>query len=72
MLGTGVATVGVFIVALAIPEAWDDSPGGLHGPAVLVGAYLFVRIVHLAVYSYAAGADRKLLRQVTISWYRLW
>ena len=36
----------IFVVALTIPEAWHDAPGGLDGPLVLVGAYLLVRCVH--------------------------
>ena len=39
-----VATVAMFIVALTVPEAWDDAPGGLNGPLVMVCAYLVVRI----------------------------
>ena len=40
-----------------IPEAWQDAPGGLNGRLVLVGAYLLVRSVHLAVYAVAATGD---------------
>ena len=38
-----VAMTALFVVALTIPEAWDDAEGGLYGPLVLVGAYLIVR-----------------------------
>jgi hypothetical protein len=41
------AMAAIFVVALTIPEAWQDAPGGLNGPLVLVGAYLVVRCVHL-------------------------
>jgi len=44
-----VAMAALFVVALAIPEAWDDGEGGLDGPLVLVVAYLLVRCVHLTV-----------------------
>jgi low temperature requirement protein LtrA len=40
--GMAVAMAAIFVVALTIPEAWQDAPGGLDGPLVLVGAYLEV------------------------------
>jgi hypothetical protein len=49
-----VAMAAMFVIALTIPEAWQDAPGGLNGPLVLVGAYLLVRCVHLTVYAVAA------------------
>ncbi len=58
------AMVALFIVALTIPEAFDDRPGGLSGPAVFVVAYAVVRLAHLAVYTFAAGDDRELRRTV--------
>ncbi|MET7775479.1 low temperature requirement protein A [Streptomyces mirabilis] len=64
--GMGLAMVGVFVAALALPEAWHDAPGGLAGPLVLTGAYLFVRCVHLVVYGLLARGDRALRRQVAI------
>jgi low temperature requirement protein LtrA len=63
-----VAMAAMFVVALTIPEAWQDAPGGLNGPLVLVGAYLLVRFLHLTVYSVAATGDPGLRRQVAISW----
>ena len=63
-----VAMAALFVVALTIPEAWDDAEGGLDGPLVLVGAYLIVRCVHLTVYGVAARDDPGLRRQLTISW----
>jgi low temperature requirement protein LtrA len=63
-----VAMAALFIVALTIPEAWDDAEGGLYGPLVLVGAYLIVRCVHLTVYGVAARGDPGLRRQLAISW----
>ncbi len=35
--GMAVAMAAIFVVALTIPEAWQDAPGGLSGPLVLVG-----------------------------------
>jgi low temperature requirement protein LtrA len=63
-----VAMAALFVVALTIPEAWDDAEGGFNGPLVLVGAYLIVRCVHLSVYTLAARGDRGLRRQLAISW----
>ncbi|MCI0142583.1 low temperature requirement protein A [Arthrobacter bambusae] len=64
MVGFGLATVGVFVVALSIPTAWEHADSGLPGPAVLVCAYLFVRVV----YTIAAQGDQGLRRQIAISW----
>jgi low temperature requirement protein LtrA len=63
-----VAMAAMFVVALTIPEAWQDAPGGLNGPLVLVGAFLLVRFLHLTVYAVAATGDPGLRRQVAISW----
>ena len=63
-----VAMAGMFVVALAIPEAWVDAEGGLDGPLVLIIAYVFVRCVHLTAYMLVARGDAGLGRQVAISW----
>jgi hypothetical protein len=62
------AMAALFVVALTIPEAWDDAEGGLDVPLVLVFAYLLVRCVHLSVYALAARGDPGLRRQLAISW----
>jgi low temperature requirement protein LtrA len=56
--------VAVFIAALAIPEAFADFEGGLHGPLVLALSYLVVRILHLGLYAHAAGDDQPLRHQI--------
>ena len=66
--GMIVAMAAMFVVALTIPEAWHDAPGGLSGPVVLVGAYVLVRWVHLAVYAVAATGDAGLRHQIAITW----
>jgi hypothetical protein len=63
-----VAMAATFVVALTIPEAWQDAPGGLNGPLVLVGAYLLVRCVHLTLYAVAATGNPGLRQQVAITW----
>lgn len=66
-LALALAMVGIFVVALTIPEAWADAPGGLNGPIVLVGAYTFVRVLHLAVYAVAAAGDQGLRHQLAVT-----
>ena len=62
-----VAMAAIFVVALTIPEAWQDAPGGLNGPLVLVGAYLLVRCMHLVLYAVAATGDAGLRHQLAIT-----
>ncbi|MFE3028518.1 low temperature requirement protein A [Nocardia tengchongensis] len=57
----------VFIIALTIPEAFHDLPGGWYGPLVFVIAYLIVRLTHLVVFWMASAHDAQLRRQV-IRW----
>jgi len=65
--GMVVAMVAAFIVALTIPEAWHDRPGGLSAPIVLALAYLVIRVVHEALYFAAAGDDEGLRHQVALN-----
>jgi low temperature requirement protein LtrA len=65
--GIIVAMGAMFVVALTVPEAWRDAPGGLNGPLVLVCAYLLVRCVHLALYAVAATGDPALRHQIAIT-----
>jgi low temperature requirement protein LtrA len=44
----------MFLVALTIPEAFDDFEGGLRAPLLFVGCYLMVRLLHLVAYATAA------------------
>jgi len=66
--GMVLAMAAMFVVALTIPEAWQDMPGGLSGPVVLVCAYVLVRWVHLTVYAVAASGDAGLRHQIAITW----
>ncbi|MER7891017.1 low temperature requirement protein A [Micromonospora sp. NPDC094482] len=54
----------MFVVAVTIPEAFDDLPGGLSGPVVFAACYLTVRVLHLVIYWSAARGDRGLRRQL--------
>ncbi len=61
MFGAMAAT---FVMALCVPEAFDDLPGGLNGPVVIAFAYLAVRLLHLAIFWLAAHDDPGLRRQL--------
>ncbi|WP_098957498.1 low temperature requirement protein A [Pseudonocardia sp. N23] len=63
-VGMFVAMAGVFVGAITIPEAFDDLPGGLYGPAVFAFAYFFVRAVHIALFWVVSRDDPMLRRQV--------
>lgn len=58
------AMAAMFVLALSVPEAFDDLPGGLSGPVVLALAYLAVRLLHVAILWLAAGDDPVLRRQL--------
>lgn len=57
----------LFVVALTIPESFDDLPGGLFGPFVLAACYATVRIAHLVVYLVAAGDDTDLRHRLFVT-----
>lgn len=54
----------VFIVALTIPEAFDDLPGGLSGPVVFALGYFVVRLLHLLMFFVISREDPQLRSQV--------
>jgi low temperature requirement protein LtrA len=54
----------MFLMALCIPEAFDDAPGGLSGPVVLAICYLVFRIMHLLLFWILSRDDRGLRQQV--------
>ncbi|RDI65942.1 low temperature requirement protein LtrA [Nocardia pseudobrasiliensis] len=56
---------GALIMALAIPEAFHDLPGGWYGPLVFAIGYLVIRLVHVYVFWCASAEDEQLRRQVT-------
>jgi low temperature requirement protein LtrA len=61
MFGAMAAT---FVLALSVPEAYEDARHGLDGPVVFALAYLAVRVLHLAIFLLASGDDPGLRRQV--------
>lgn len=67
--GTGrlamfVAMASMFVFALAIPEAFDDEPGGLSGPVLVVSCYFVFRMVHLVLFWVVSANDPALRRQL--------
>jgi low temperature requirement protein LtrA len=54
----------MFILALCIPEAFDDAPGGLDGPVVLAICYLVFRLMHLVMFLIISREDAGLRAQV--------
>jgi low temperature requirement protein LtrA len=58
------AMASMFALALAVPEAFDDMPGGLAGPVVIAFAYLTLRILHLTMFLLLSSDDPGLRRQV--------
>ena len=45
----------MFVIALAIPEAFHDLSGGLSGPVVIAGAYFTLRALFAGVGIYLLG-----------------
>jgi low temperature requirement protein LtrA len=54
----------MFVLALCIPEAFDDLPGGLSGPVVLAICYLLFRGMHLVMFMIISREDAGLRKQV--------
>ena len=54
----------MFILALTIPEAFDDGEGGLNGPIVLAVCYLLVRLCHFGIFMVVAQEDDGLRAQL--------
>lgn len=56
------AMAAMFGIALAIPEAFHDLPGGLPGPVVIAVAYFIFRALHLVLFWLIADGDAVLRR----------
>ncbi len=59
-----VAMAAMFVLALSIPEAFDDLPGGLPGPVVLAVCYFLFRLMHLVMFWLIAQDDPGLRSQL--------
>jgi len=58
------AMAAMFVLAVTVPEAFDDLVGGMDGPVVVAFAYLAVRVLHLVMFFLLSGDDPGLRRQV--------
>ncbi len=58
------AMAAMLVLALSVPEAFDDLPGGLTGPVVIAIAYLTVRILHLWMFWLVSSEDHLLRHQL--------
>ncbi|WP_141862763.1 low temperature requirement protein A [Kribbella jejuensis] len=58
------AMAAMFVIALAVPEAFDDLPGGLSGPVVIAIAYFVLRAIHLVLLWLIAEGDQVLRRTI--------
>ncbi|MEU4396687.1 low temperature requirement protein A [Kribbella sp. NPDC023855] len=64
--GVVLAAMGaMFVIALAIPEAFHDLDGGLPGPVVIALAYFAFRALHLWLFWLIADGDKQLRRTLT-------
>ncbi len=54
----------MFVLALTIPEAFHDLPGGLNGPVVIAVCYFAFRAVHLVLFWIIARQDPGLRNQL--------
>jgi low temperature requirement protein LtrA len=63
-VGLFAAMAAMFVLALAIPEAFHDAPGGLPGPVVVAVCYFLFRGLHLLLFHLFAGDDQDLRRQL--------
>lgn len=53
-----------FVVAVTIPEAFDDFEGGISGPLVFAGCYAVARAIHFAMFWVCSAGDPGLRRQL--------
>lgn len=63
-LATLTAMGAMFVIALAIPEAFDDSPGGISAPYAIAVGYFVLRAVHIGTFWAFAAGDPGLRRQL--------
>jgi low temperature requirement protein LtrA len=59
-----IAMIAMFVLALAIPEAFDDLEGGLPGPVVVAMCYFLFRLMHLVLFWIISSDDPDLRRQL--------
>ena len=62
------AMAAMFVVALSVPEAFDDLDGGWSGPVVIALGYLAVRLLHLTIRGRGGGQRRPGPPRQLIRW----
>ncbi|MFF3850829.1 low temperature requirement protein A [Streptomyces sp. NPDC002328] len=63
-LGLFAAMAVMFVLALSIPESFDDLPGGLYGPVVVAVCYFLFRALHLVLFWIISAGDAGLRGQL--------
>ncbi|GAA2726655.1 low temperature requirement protein A [Cellulomonas aerilata] len=63
-VGMFAAMAAMFVLALCIPEAFDDAAGGLSGPVVVALCYFAIRALHLLLFWAWSGDDPELRGQL--------
>ncbi|RKN51310.1 low temperature requirement protein A [Micromonospora endolithica] len=56
-------TAALFVLAVGMPQAFVDQPGGLPGPLVFAACYLVVRAAQVGVLGWVVRADPRLRRR---------
>ncbi|MEH0972943.1 low temperature requirement protein A [Micromonospora sp. CPCC 205546] len=56
----------VFVLALSLPKAFVDRPGGLPGPVVFAVCYFLVRATQVTVFLWAVRTDREVRRRMPV------
>ncbi|MEU9508134.1 low temperature requirement protein A [Micromonospora sp. NPDC048170] len=59
-----VTSAAVFVLALSLPKAFIDQPGGLQGPVVFAVCYFLVRAIQVAVFLWAVRTDPEVRRRI--------
>src|SRR5690349_1444790 len=63
-IGMFAAMAAMFVLALTIPEAFDDASGGLSGPVVVAVCYFAFRTLHLLLFYMLSRRDAGLRNQL--------
>ncbi|MEU7995442.1 low temperature requirement protein A [Micromonospora sp. NPDC049060] len=56
----------VFVLALSLPKAFVDRPGGLPGPLVFAACYFLVRATQVAVFLWAVRSDGEVRQRMPV------
>ncbi|MEV4662190.1 low temperature requirement protein A [Micromonospora echinofusca] len=56
----------VFVLALSLPKAFTDRPGGLPGPVVFAVCYFLVRATQVTVFLWVVRTDREVRQRMPV------